>query len=171
MEENYGEIEGQEQWTTEEKISVSENIVPQRELQVSSKPAVHHIMPKSPRKPHITPQSKPNPQGGSTLLPKVQPKKTLPFVPVVHPVPLKMDERRVYTGWSIRSLYIHMRIVGEEIVAPEQRVVSFGLNGSTVEAIIAQYTLTIPSESSLELRHMEFYPGTNEMIESYASAL
>lgn len=59
--------------------------------------------------------------------------------------------------WSMRSLVVQLRLLGPEIVVPEQRLVSLAGN---VDVIIAQYHLTIPNEKyQLEARLFEFYPA------------
>ena len=64
--------------------------------------------------------------------------------------------------WSIKSLSIHLRVIGLEIIAPEQRLVSVASGNSkqTDDVIIAQYIITIPYDNyKLEIRHAEFYPS------------
>jgi inner membrane protein involved in colicin E2 resistance len=59
-------------------------------------------------------------------------------------------------------MYIHMRVIGLEIVIPTQRFMTMDGND---DVIIAQYALTIPGsinvdvKTKLELRQQEFYPS------------
>lgn len=77
--------------------------------------------------------------------------------------------------WSIKGLLTLMRVIGSEIVVPEQRYLNLNrfnirsANGVVVDddIIIAQYHLTRPRTtphfsvlSSLEIRLYEFYPST-----------
>lgn len=68
--------------------------------------------------------------------------------------------------WSIRAMHLHIRLIGSEIVVPEQKIFSIYNNFSTNEKkhymddyIIAQYTLTLPDPNpiQLEVRQMELY--------------
>lgn len=66
------------------------------------------------------------------------------------------------SDWSIRALVIHLRIIGLEIIVPEQRYVSIatGIPQMNVDVIIAQYVITLPYENyKLEMRHVELYPS------------
>lgn len=71
------------------------------------------------------------------------------------PLPLVSD-------WSIKALSIHLRLIGLEIIAPDQRLFSVA-SGSSKEhndVIIAQYVITIPyDEYKLEMRLAELYPS------------
>eukprot|EP01038_Epipyxis_sp_PR26KG_P014459 gene14459-19405_t len=74
-------------------------------------------------------------------------------------------------NWSIKCLPIHMRLIGPEIVIPDQRYLNLKLpNGLKDDIIIAQYHLTKPSPKNtntklnsykyhLEMRHLEMYPS------------
>lgn len=73
--------------------------------------------------------------------------------------------------WSIRSLSVLMRVIGSEIVVPEQRYLTMSTYvptaaGEDDDVIVAQYFLTRPRTlkefetlSLLEVRLFEFYPG------------
>ena len=66
------------------------------------------------------------------------------------------------SSWSIRALVIHLRIVGLEIIVPEQRFMSLatGTPGPNTDVIIAQYVITLPYKNyKLEMRHVELYPS------------
>lgn len=60
--------------------------------------------------------------------------------------------------WSLRALSMHVRVVGSEIVSPEQRI--FSIDNGADEVIIARYSLTLPDPqpATLEVRLMELYP-------------
>ena len=65
--------------------------------------------------------------------------------------------------WSMRALYVHMRIMGAEIVVPDQKYVAVeSETGEFDDVIIAQYSITLPYEKpyTLELRQDELYPAT-----------
>jgi hypothetical protein len=69
-----------------------------------------------------------------------------------------------FTGWSIKALNVAARVIGPEIVVPEQRYLRISDSTSRIddEVIIAQYHLTkLPLMSSfhLELDLYELYPG------------
>eukprot|EP01041_Mallomonas_annulata_P003094 gene3094-6076_t len=72
--------------------------------------------------------------------------------------------------WSIRALYIHMRIIGHEIVIPEQKYITININKDISEdVLIAQYILTIPNQkTSIELRQFELYHSTLYNWSEYA---
>ena len=57
--------------------------------------------------------------------------------------------------WSMKSLQIHVRVVGHEIVAPATHLISLG----SVDVLISTFALTIPGEYSIETRLQRFYPG------------
>jgi hypothetical protein len=67
--------------------------------------------------------------------------------------------------WTIRALYMHMRVVGTEIIVPEQRVYhvkSTNNDGVGDDVIIAQYVTTKVGKhgaSRLEIRQEELYPA------------
>jgi hypothetical protein len=66
------------------------------------------------------------------------------------------------SDWSIKALSIHLRVIGLEIIAPEQRLVSVapGSSNQHKDVIIAQYVITIPyDEYKLEMRIAEIYPS------------
>ena len=63
------------------------------------------------------------------------------------------------TEWSIKALYMYTRIIGNEIVVPTQKYFSLKDGADDVDVIIAQYTLTVPGTTSLEIRHHELYPS------------
>ena len=85
-----------------------------------------------------------------------------------------------FNGWSTKSLHVHVRVVGPEIVAPlieftTLNVCNHGSSNSSShnkkghntdctatkdEIIIATYVLTVPGKYKLEMRLMGFYPGT-----------
>ena len=63
-------------------------------------------------------------------------------------------------AWSIKSLYIYMRMNGPKLVVPDQRYVTVvGQNATNTDFIIAQYGTVIPGEYKLEIFLQEFYPG------------
>ena len=63
-------------------------------------------------------------------------------------------------AWSIKSLYIYMRMNGPKLVVPDQRYVTVvGQNATDTDFIIAQYGTVIPGEYKLEIFLQEFYPG------------
>ena len=63
-------------------------------------------------------------------------------------------------AWSIKSLYIYMRMNGPKLVVPDQRYVTVvGQNATDTDFIIAQYGTVIPGEYKLEMFLQEFYPG------------
>lgn len=67
-----------------------------------------------------------------------------------------------FNNWSIKSVRVHMRIDGIEIIVPEQRLKSIKIPNSDeiTDVIIAQYTMINPSSSyKLELRIEELYTG------------
>lgn len=69
--------------------------------------------------------------------------------------------------WSMKSLDIQIRVVGPEIVVPDQRLVSLSVPSEQHEkefveddVIIGQYALTLPHNNyTIEMRHFEFYPS------------
>lgn len=73
--------------------------------------------------------------------------------------------------WSIKALSVLIRLIGSEIVVPEQRYLTMSTFVPTTagvddDVIVAQYYLTRPRTlkefdtlSSLEVRLFEFYPG------------
>jgi hypothetical protein len=62
--------------------------------------------------------------------------------------------------WSIRALRIHLRIVGLEIIVPEQRFMSIISRKTKEDVLIAQYTITLPyNDYRLEMRQEELYPS------------
>ena len=66
------------------------------------------------------------------------------------------------SDWSIKALSIHLRVIGLEIIAPEQRLLSIASGSSQQhnDVIIAQYFITIPyDEYKLEMRLAEIYPS------------
>jgi hypothetical protein len=63
----------------------------------------------------------------------------------------------VMDHWSIRALKIHLRVIGLEIIVPQQRFFSISPQD---DVIIAQYTVTLPYDSyKLEMRQEELYPS------------
>ena len=63
-------------------------------------------------------------------------------------------------GWSIRSLVLYIRVVGNEIVVPEQRYTSvLEMNGQGNDVLLAQYVLTKPGSYQIEMRVFELYPS------------
>ena len=78
-----------------------------------------------------------------------------------------------FTGWSIRALYMYMRVIGNEIVVPTQRYYTLkDSNRNNVDVIIAQYTLTVPGSTLLEIRHHELhhaalYDWSPQQIDEY----
>jgi hypothetical protein len=59
--------------------------------------------------------------------------------------------------WSIRAMRIYLRIIGLEIVVPQQKFHSIS---PQEDVIIAQYTMTLPYDSyKLEMRQEELYPS------------
>jgi hypothetical protein len=62
--------------------------------------------------------------------------------------------------WSIRSLDITTRIVGLESLVPLVSYVNITKSEPVpVEILLAQYTLTIPGDYTIEMRLQGFYPG------------
>jgi hypothetical protein len=62
-------------------------------------------------------------------------------------------------SWSIRSLDITTRIVGLESLVPMISYVNLTTRTLPVEILLAQYTLTIPGDYTIEMRLQGFYPG------------
>ena len=63
-------------------------------------------------------------------------------------------------SWSIRSLDVTTRIVGLESLVPMISYVNIIKSESVqVEILLAQYTLTIPGDYTIEMRLQGFYPG------------
>ena len=60
-------------------------------------------------------------------------------------------------AWSIKSLYIYMRMNGPKLVVPDQRYVPVvGQNATETDLIIAQCGTVIPGEYKLEIFLQEF---------------
>lgn len=84
--------------------------------------------------------------------------KTVPHIPTTIPE---------ISRWTIGAIHLHIRLIGSEIVVPEQRLFSIANTLSTNEKkpqrmddyIIAQYSLTLPDPKpiQLEIRQMELY--------------
>ena len=66
-------------------------------------------------------------------------------------------------NWSISALRIHLRLLGLEIIVPDQRLVSVasGSNSGMDDVLIGQYVITIPDNNyKLEIRLTELYPSS-----------
>jgi hypothetical protein len=69
--------------------------------------------------------------------------------------------------WSMKSLAMQLRVIGPEIIVPDQRLVNLSVPSQQNEkvliqddVIVAQYFVTIPSNNyTIEMRHFEFYPS------------
>lgn len=63
-------------------------------------------------------------------------------------------------SWSIRSLDVTTRIIGLESLVPMISYVNITKSEAVqVEILLAQYTLTIPGDYTIEMRLQGFYPG------------
>jgi hypothetical protein len=77
--------------------------------------------------------------------------------------------------WTIRSLILHIRLLGSELVSPDLKLLSLHDDASSIkdDVVIGQYYLTIPDESyQLDIRLAElypslFYPWNQQQFEKY----
>jgi hypothetical protein len=97
---------------------------------------------------------------GKPQLERIDEKQMIGFLDTFYHNYTRLPARR--NGWTIRSLYMHMRVIGAEIIVPEQRVATVA-GGDDV--IIAQYVTTKTYSPSvrdlyrLEIRQEEYYPA------------